>query len=78
MRSVLEEITKLRKEPFIIDHHNSNRYRLVVQENDGSKTGYYFSTPIYNRKTRKLIEHRFQKNGDIIYGKEKKQSRNHR
>ena len=31
MQSVLGEISKLRKwSPIIIDHHNSNRYRLVV------------------------------------------------
>lgn len=67
MRSVLEEITKLRKGPFVIDHHNSNRYRLVVQENDGSKTGYYFSTPIYNYKTRKLVDMKFHLYDDGIY-----------
>lgn len=68
MRSVLEEIAVLRGDkPIIIDYHNSNRYRLVVQENDGSKTGYYFSTPIYNRKDRKLIDMRYRKNGNTIY-----------
>lgn len=68
MQSVLGEISKLRNgSPIIIDYHNSSRYRLVVQENNGSKTAYYFSTPIYNRKTRKMIDFKFQSNGGAIY-----------
>lgn len=51
---------------FAIDYHNSNRYRLVLQEIDGSKTAYYFSTPIYNRDTRKLVDISFRLiNGNI-------------
>ena len=68
MQSVLGEIAKLRNgSPIIIDYHNSNRYRLVVQENNGSKTAYYFSTPIYNKRTRKLIDIKFQSNGGTVY-----------
>mgnify|MGYP003290609908 CR=1 FL=1 len=68
MRSVLEEISKLRKGfPIIIDYHNSNRYRLVVEENDGTKTAYYFSTPIYNVRSRKMIDVKFQSNGEAIF-----------
>lgn len=68
MQSVLGEISKLRKgSPIIIDYHNSNRYRLVVQENNGTKTAYYFSTPIYSRRTRKMIDVKFQSNGDAIF-----------
>ena len=68
MQSVLEEIVKLRNgSPIIIDYHNSNRYRLVVQENNGSKTAYYFSAPIYNRRTRKMIDIKFQSNGGTVY-----------
>lgn len=68
MQSVLREITKLRSgTPIVIDYHNSNRYRLVVQENNGTKTAYCFSAPIYNRKTRKLIDMKFRRNGDAIY-----------
>lgn len=68
MQSVLNEVTKLRSgAPFDIDYHNSNRYRLVVQENDGSRTAYYFSTPIYNRKTRKMIDVKFQSSDGAIY-----------
>lgn len=60
MHSVLSEIARLRNgKPIAIDRQNSNRYRLVVQECDGSKTSYYFSTPIYNQNTRKLIDLKF-------------------
>lgn len=68
MQSVLGEISKLRRgSPIIIDYHNSNRYRLVVQESNRTKTAYYFSTPIYSRRTRKMIDVKFQSNGDAIF-----------
>lgn len=68
MQSVLEEIKKLRNDSLItIDYNNSNRYRLVVEENDESKTAYYFSTPIYNQKTRKMIDLKFELDGDYIH-----------
>lgn len=68
VQSVLSEISKLRLgAPITIDYHNSNRYRLVAQENNGSKTAYCFSTPIYNRKTRKLVDMKFRSNGETIY-----------
>lgn len=68
MQSVLSEVIKLRSgAPIDIDYHNSNRYRLVVQENNGTKTAYCFSTPIYNRKTRKLVDMKFRTNGETIY-----------
>ena len=67
MQSVLNEISKLHTgAPLTIDRHNSNPYCLVVRENDGTKTGYYFSTPIYNRNTYKLIDMRFQSDGNTI------------
>lgn len=67
MQNVLNEIAKLRLgAPIVIDYHNSNRYRLVVKENDGTKTAYYFSSPIYNQKTRKLVDMKFCENGDTI------------
>lgn len=67
MQSVLGEIAKLRPGiPVDIDCHNSNRYRLVVREKDGSRTAYYFSMPIYNIKTRKIVDVRFHLNGQSI------------
>ena len=68
MQSVISEVAKLRSgAPIAIDYHNSNRYRLVVQENNGTKTAYCFSTPIYNSKTRKLVDMKFRTNGETIY-----------
>ncbi len=68
MQSILNEITNLRKgKPIVIDYRNSNRYRLVISEDNGTKTAYYFSTPIYNRQSRKMIDMQFHSNVDHIY-----------
>ena len=68
MQSILGEITKLRNNaPISIDYQNRNRYRLVLDENNGSKTAYYFSTPIYNSKSRKMIDINFHCNDHTIY-----------
>jgi hypothetical protein len=67
IQSVLSEIKKLRLcNPLAIDSYNSNRYCLRVLENNGTKTSYFFSTPIYNRNTCKLIDMSFQINGDTV------------
>ena len=68
MQSILNEITKLRRgAPLTVDYHNKNRYRLLIQEPNGTKTSYCFSTPIYNRKTGRLLGMRFQVCGETIY-----------
>lgn len=68
MQSVISEIARLRdSKSYTVDYHNSNRYRLVVQERDGSKTAYYFSTPIYSQKDGKLLDVKFHLNGSTIY-----------
>ena len=68
MHSVLNEITRLRKgAPVVIDYRNSNRYRLVLSESNGTKTAYYFATPIYNRTSRKMIDLRFYSNGGTVF-----------
>ena len=68
MISVLDEITKLRNDaPIELDHRNHNRYRVVLDEQDGSKTAYYFSTPIYNNRTGKLVDMRFHEKEGTIY-----------
>ena len=60
MKDILDEIEYLRHgKPFIIDEKNSNQYRLVVMEDDGSKTAYCFSTPIYHDRTKKLLDLEF-------------------
>lgn len=68
MKSVVREIKKLRNGmPISIDYHNRNRYRLVVAEGNGSQTAYYFTTPIYNQKSRKMIDLQFRSNGGAIF-----------
>ena len=68
MNSVLKEIKKLRGEkPINIDYSNSNRYRVVMKEENGTRTAYYFSTPIYNNKTKKVVDMKFRKKSGAIY-----------
>lgn len=67
MTSIFNEISKLRKgQALAIDYKNSNRYRIVALEPNGSKTAYYFSTPIYNNQTRKALDMSFHKKGEAI------------
>lgn len=67
MISILREIQQLRKDkPMVIDYSNRNRYRVVLKEADGTKTAYYFSTPIYNKHTRKAVDLKFQKKDNTV------------
>ena len=51
MNAILSQIAALRAgRPVTIDYKNTNRYRIVARENDGTKTAYYFSAPIYQKK----------------------------
>ncbi len=64
MRSILNEIQKLRDGcPLNLDRSNRNRYRVVTFEDDGSKTAYCFSAPLYNTKTKALVDLRWQQKG---------------
>lgn len=68
MTSPLREISKLRKgASFVIDRKNSNRYRIVAIEPNRTKTAYYFSSPIYNIKTRKMLDLKFHFKDNIAY-----------
>lgn len=68
MNSILAEISKLRKGvELVIDYRNSNKYRVVAIEPNGSRTAYYFSTPIYNNRTRKAVDLKFHSKGEVIY-----------
>ena len=70
MNSILGEISTLRKgAPLVIDYKNSNRYRLVAIEQNGTKTAYYFSSPIYNSRTRKAVDMKFYSKGGVAYEK---------
>ncbi len=61
MLSILSEIAQLRRgRPFVIDRTNTNRYCVLLQEEDGSRTAYYFSAPLYNLHTRKAVDLKFK------------------
>lgn len=69
-RTVLKEIKYLRgTEDFWVDKRNSNRYRILVKESMGA-TAYYFSVPIYNNKSKTLVQTNFvhNKNGVSFIG----------
>ena len=68
--AILKEIKYLRgMSDFIIDRRNSNRYRIMVKESVGN-TAYCFSTPIYNIKTKTLVQTNFttNKTGAVFKG----------
>lgn len=68
MTSILGEISILRNgTPIVIDYKNSNRYRIVVDEHNGTKTAYYFTAPIYNSRTRRAIDMQFHSKGEVAY-----------
>lgn len=68
MASVLNEIRTLRNNKELrIDHKNSNRYCIVSDESDGSKTMYAFSVPIYNDKTKRILDRRFHYANGLYY-----------
>lgn len=67
MKPVLLQISDIRKgKPFDIDYKNTNRYFLVANEENGSKTAYCFTSPIYNIHTRKMVDMKFQKIGSTV------------
>ena len=61
MQAILDTLRAIRQDaPLSLDLSNSNRYRLLVKESDGSITAYYFAIPIYRRSDRKLLDLRFE------------------
>lgn len=68
MNRLLKTIVELRKQSELhIDTSNSDRYRVVVNETDGTKTAYYFSSPIYNSRTRKAVDMKFHSKDGVAY-----------
>ena len=60
MNCLLKTIVELRKQRDLhIDTSNSDRYRIVINETDGTKTAYYFSSPVYNINSKKLVDMKF-------------------
>lgn len=61
LKAILDTVTALRGgKPFRYSAANRNMYRIVSEEDDGSKTAYYFNSPIYRRRDRQLIDLRFR------------------
>ena len=68
MKSVIDEIICLRENKGGTMYDNySNRYSVVMNEKDGSKTSYYFSSPIYNMSTHEIVELKFNNNNGDFY-----------
>lgn len=66
--SVLDAVRELRGETDLaINKANTNRYRIVLHEQDGTQTAYYFSAPIYRLTERTLASLRFAPSG-ILQG----------
>lgn len=51
----------------VIDGANTNRYRIVCNEEDGSQTAYYFGVPIYDIESRNLVELKFREVKGVGY-----------
>ncbi len=67
MISVLDEILCIRQGRYgQIDRKNHNRYRVVFLEEDGQKTAYYFSVPIYKIGNGKIVDHSFSTEGSAF------------
>ncbi len=67
MKSVLQEINTLRsKQIQYFELAHSNRYSVIVNESDGTKTAYYFSAPILTKHAKKIVDIGFKKDGDTI------------
>ena len=69
--SVLEEIRTLRNNKDInLNTMNNNRYCILIREKDGSETAYCYSTPIYNLKSKHIVDLQFhsEKNSFYTYG----------
>ncbi len=64
-KTILETIRTLRSgKSYAIDRRNSNRYRVVLGEDDASKTAYYFSTPIYQEESGRVVPLQFESGGN--------------
>lgn len=75
MNSIFEEIEKLRSGRCVnIIEPLTNRYTVLCQETDKTKTAYCFSVPVRSIKTNDVVDLRFHhsKYGSVFYGSEAK------
>ncbi len=67
MDSILNKIKKIRNESVLnIKLDNDNRHRVVVDNLDDTYSAYYFSVPIYNEQTKRIITPHFIKKDNMI------------
>ena len=67
MNLILDKISKIRKGKEIKpDLDNTNRYGVIANEDNGTKTAYYFSAPIYSEKTDELVDGKFYINESTV------------
>lgn len=60
MCNPLEEILRLRSgQVQVTDTEGSSRYCIALQEVDGRKTAYCFSTPVFTAKSREMVDRKF-------------------
>ena len=66
---IFEQLKKLRNNSELnIDRKNSNRYSVIVREENGSHTAYCFACPVYNNKSKKLVDKNFKAvNNSLIF-----------
>ena len=75
MKSIFEEIKRISGHNLLsIDRSNYNRFMVLTQRENRTKTAYCFGVPIYNIKTGNLVDLRFShnKNGSFYVGSEAK------
>ena len=67
--SVLDWIRKIRgSNELKINAKNENRYIVLISENDTSTSAYCFSAPVYNYKTKKLVDLDFHYGKRVLEG----------
>ncbi len=63
-RQITERIRDIRnEEQMVFDLTDTDNYRVVVKENNKSCTAYYFSVPVYNKRTGRMLDLKFRKSG---------------
>ena len=65
--SILAEIRTLRNgKSFTGNNENTNRFRILANEANGTCTSYFFSAPIYNINTGELVKRTFSQEGNLL------------
>lgn len=68
MHSIISEIQKFKKDgSLLIDYSNRDRYRIITNNPNGSKTAFCFSTPVYNEHTGSAVSLKFKRCENGIY-----------